>query len=231
MTRLSVIGSATERIAPDRGTVRLAVGFSGASREEIVARANELHAAVSAELTALAAPAESPLEAWSSGQLRFWSSRPWSEQGEVKPLLHESRAEFAATFTDFPALSAWVAGVTQREGTTLDGIDWTLAEDTAAAVRERAQVAAVRDAAQKAAVYAAALGLGAVTVRELADPGLLSQEGGPTARGGFAGADSLRMAAMPASGGAEFQPGDLSVEATVHVRYDAADASGARPLP
>ncbi|MEB4613898.1 SIMPL domain-containing protein [Leucobacter sp. M11] len=221
-TTITVTGQATEKIAPDLGAVRLSVGFSSPDRAEVVDSANRAHAAVIDSVRALP---EAEVDSWTSGQLRFWSYRPWNDQGEVKPLQHEAKAEITVRFSDFSALSAWVAEITLVEGTTLDGIEWSLREDTEQRVLEAAQREAVAAAVRKAEVYAAALALGTVTPVEVSDPGLLSPEQPPFARSAMM-SDSLRMSA-PGGSGAQFQPEDLTVEARVNVRFTAGGPAAA----
>ena len=219
-TVIAVRGNAEERIDPELGAVSLAVGVSGPERERALARTNEAHERLIAEVREL--EASGALDTWSAGQLRVWSHRPWNNEGKQLPVVHQTSADIEVVFTDLERLGEWVSAVSLGESVALGGIDWRLTDATRKRTEEAAQRAAVADAVAKAAIYASALGLGSPSPVELADTGLLTVQ--PVPPGGGERMFAMRAAADTSGGGAQFTPAKLVIAASVDARFSAEPA-------
>lgn len=212
---ITVRGEHETRLAPEEAVVSVSVRRDGPDRGAVVEQVAALAGPLREDLTAQAA--DGAVREWSSGQMSVWAHRPWNEQGAQLPLVHTAAVEIAATFADLAALSGWLTRTAEIDGVHVDGVQWRLTRETAAATRTEVAAAAVRDAVERATAYAAALGRTAVTALEIADVGLLSQPdaGRP---------EMLRMAkasfAADAGGPTlELRPADVVVTAAVEARF------------
>lgn len=138
-------------------------------------------------------------------QVRISAQRPWNDRGEQLPLVHTATVGVTAHFQDFSALGRWVT----TDGLTVQYIDWTLTDETRAALERRTRQAAVRDAATRAQDYADALDLGPVQVRTIRDP-----ESEPAPRLMMARADS-----RGASPDIDFTPAPIEIDAQIHAGF------------
>ena len=68
---------------------------------------------------------------WSSQRVAVWANRPWNSEGKQLALVHYASVEFIATFTDFAAMSWWVADLAERDGIQIDEVTWQLTPATA----------------------------------------------------------------------------------------------------
>src|SRR5699024_12660664 len=71
----------------------------------------------------------------------------------------------------------WVTELSQRDGVTVNRIEWTLTERTRDTVTAEVRRAAVADAIDKATAYAEAAGFARVHPVAISDPGLLQGTG------------------------------------------------------
>jgi len=213
---ITVRGEHEVRIAPERAIVTLSVALDGPDRESVVARTLALADPV---LRSIVAREESGAVAeWSSRRLAVRSERPWSNDGTRLALVHHAAVDFAATFTDFTELSAWVADVSAWDGVSVNSTAWILTPETRARVEQEVAAEAVRTAVMRAGAYATALGLTKVEPIEIADAGLITDGGA----GDMAPKALRAFAAPPSASGLELQGDDLIVSATVEARFVAA---------
>lgn len=214
---ISVRGEHDTRVPAELGVVTVAVRIDGANREQVLSKAQSLAAQLNDELRA--AEAAKHLATWSSDRLSVWSDRPWNQDGKQLPLVHHAVVTTRSEFTDFAALSEWVAQVSTREGVTIDNLTWQLTRETARTVESEVAQGAVQVAVERARAYAAALGLTTVTAVEIADTGLLHGNVEPEA---FAMKTMMRGAADSAGSGAiELEPGKIRISSTVEARFAA----------
>jgi len=219
---ISVTGEAKAHRAAERGTVHLTIGFEGRRRAEVLPPTEALHAEVTAVLGSLRDDA-GPVTWWSSDQIRVGGHRPWNNQGKQLPIVYRTAVTVRAKFSDFERLGSWVTELSQRDGVTVNRIEWTLTERTRDTVTAEVRRAAVADAIDKATAYAEAAGFARVHPVAISDPGLLEGTGGgspgpqPAAYSARAGAP--RGAAEP--GGIEFTPEEITISAQVHARFAA----------
>ncbi len=219
-TQFTVRGSHTVFHRPERGTAHVTLAFEGPELPPVFDRVVAQLEAVKASTRALHDPADGPVTSWSTGHVRTWAQRPWSQDGEQLPLVHHASVGVEVCFSDFTALGAWVGyHVAETAGFTLDGVDWSLTEKNHLELERKVRSRAVHDAVRRAQEYADALGLGAVQAVAIADAGLLGSGLSPLGDGG---APFMRLAAASAKeGGAELElaPEDVEVAAEVHARF------------
>lgn len=209
---ITVRGSHTVRVPPQRATVHATVAMEGPSAEPVFEAVTARLAEVVASLEALRHPKRGPVTRYAVEQVRRGSHRPWNTEGKQLPLVHTAALSVAATFRDFAELAAWVGWSAGVDGLSVDHVDWTLRESRRRKLERATRQQAVRDARRRAQDYADALDLGAVSVRTISDPGL-----GPPV-------PVARLAAMSAGGRApapEFvlRPEDVEISAHVEAGF------------
>lgn len=216
-TTITVHGSFETFRPAERATVHVGVGFEGSKRESVVTETTKSTQALVAGIVDRHDPEHGPVTWWASDRIRVWSSRPFNDKGEQKPLVHHALTSTRAKFRDFEELARWVERAATYPGVRIDGIDWALTESTKQSLIADVRRRAVEDARAKAEEYAGALGLAELSCVALADPGMLGDQvhgggGGPVA---FARAASMKADA----GGLELTPEDIAVSASVDARF------------
>jgi uncharacterized protein YggE len=222
-TEITVRGSFSAFLPPERGTVRASITHEGADMGTVYDRVAHDLATVKASVTRLQAVDPAPLTWWSAGQLRTWSQRPWHKDGKQLPMVHHAGVDVEVKFRDFAALSRWVGEhVSGTGGFRVTQVIWALTAARRDALFADARTRAVRDALARAQQYADALQLGTVRPVAIADAGMLATQHLPEAAHG---GTFLRAAASPAGGGdVELLPEDIEVSATVDARFLAGEA-------
>jgi uncharacterized protein YggE len=219
---ISVRGSNTREVPPERADVRIHVGTDGPVPDDVAARTASAAAEVRSTIEPLLDPATGPVTGWSSGGVRTWSERPWNQEGGQLPFVHHAQQSFEVEFADFVAMARWLGQVGSLDGASVDGVAWTLTDERRDVVLAEVRTAAVRDARTKAESYARALGLGDVTPVAIADAGLLAgaPPGGPA---------PMAMAARMKDAGPSFElnPHGLQITAEVEARFVARPSIGA----
>lgn len=230
MPRIVVTGRSEHHQPAERGTVHLGVDVADATAEEAVARAGRAHAAVVAEVRALA----------TSGAVTWWSAenvvaapfyewhKPYPDRDGVRRLRHRAAATLQVKFRDAAALAAFSAHVATAPDVQVGHVEWALTEARRTELEAAARAGAVRDAVRRAQQYADALGLGPVRLVALYDEGLR-----PGVDGG--GAGQMFVASMRSPGGGPgdggelaVRPQDITVVVTVTADFDA-DPTGVAP--
>ena len=215
---ITVRGEHEVRAAPEEGVVRISVRGEGGERGPVVERIAALADPIRNDLAAR--KGHGSLREWSSQRVAVWANRPWNSEGKQLALVHYASVEFVATFTDFAAMSWWVADLAERDGIQIDDVTWQLTPSTAQRVEADVAAAAVRAAVERATAYAAAIGLATVTPLEIADVGLLTRNDT-----GSTPAPAMMRAAFAADtggvAGIELQPEDIVVSAAVEARFNA----------
>lgn len=203
-------------LPPERALLHLTITHEGSAPDRVYADTAGTHRRLTSLLTELHDPDAGPVRRWSSGQIRTWSHRPWSQDGRQLPVVHDAAVDLRVRFSDFARLSDLVAAVNGWSGVTIEQVEWTVTDTTRASAVREARAAAVRDAMDKATEYAAALGLGAVRAIEVADVGMLR---GVLARD--IAPHALRAEAGVASDGpaVEFRPDDIEISVGVDARF------------
>jgi len=215
---ITVRGEHEVRAAPEEGVVRISVRAEGHERGPVVERIASLADPIRGDLAARRE--QGTLRDWSSQRVAVWANRPWNSEGKQLSLVHYASVEFIATFTDFAAMSWWVADLAERDGIQIDEVTWQLTRATAQRAEADVAAAAVRAAVDRATAYAAAIGLATVTPLEIADVGLLTRNDSSPSP-----APAMMRAAFAADAGGgagiELQPEDIVVTAAVEARFTA----------
>lgn len=212
---ITVRGSHTVYVPPERATVRLQVGLEGAEAAAVYAEVSSIAGDVRRSIEELHRPDAGPITWWSSDQIQTWAKRPWNQDGKQLPLVHHARVLFQAKFSDFTELSRWITTISATRGTSVVGVDWALTMVRKDALTGEVRTAAVRQALAKAQAYADALDLGEVRAVALADAGML---GAGSPEGGVTHIGAARMAAA-AVDDVELAPLDIAITATVDGRF------------
>jgi uncharacterized protein YggE len=220
-TEFTVRGSHAAFQRPERGTVRVTLGFEGPQLKPVHERVVHDLESVQRSVKALHDPEHGPVTWWSTKHVRTWADRPWNQDGKQLPLVHHASVGLEVKFRDFAALSTWIGShVASTQGFSLDGVVWALTENRRRDLERSVRTRAVQDAARRAQEYADALGLGPVRPVAVADAGMLST--GLSPMGGGA-APYQRMSAMAKdSGGStemELAPDDIEVAVEVDARF------------
>ncbi len=219
-TEITVRGSFTAYLPPERGTVRATIALEGPAIKPVYDQVVRDLEAVKASVAALHDPDRGPVTWWSTQQVRTWANRPWNKDGKQLPLVHHASVGVEVKFRDFAELGRWVSHhVATTSGFSLAGITWALTEKRKQETTRDVRVRAVKDAARRAQEYADGLDLGAVRPVAIADAGMLGEGLSPSGGGGQ---PFLRAAAAPAGGGGpelELLPEDIEIAASVDARF------------
>ena len=121
---ITVRGEHEVRAAPEEGVVRISVRAEGHERGPVVERIASLADPIRSDLAAR--KEQGTLRDWSSQRVAVWANRPWNSEGKQLSLVHYASVEFIATFTDFAAMSWWVADLAERDGIQIDDVTWQL---------------------------------------------------------------------------------------------------------
>jgi uncharacterized protein YggE len=218
-TIITVQGEHEERRRAEHGTVRIQVTYDGPDRQETLAHATARHAELVAGLREIQEAPGSPVLRWSSGQLRVWGDRPWSQSGEQLPIVHHAQITLEAEFSDTNTLSDWVGTISLRDGVMVEGVSWSLSDETRLALADEVSRRAIADAVGKATRFATALGLSALRPIAVSDPGMLGDAGAPPQP------LALHAARMVASDATSMplalEPDEIPVIVQVHARFAA----------
>ncbi len=215
---ITVRGSFSAFRPPERATVHVSLAMEASTSEAAYAEAGRSAAMVSNGLTELHNPDGGPVTWWSSDQIRTWAHRPWNNEGKQLPLVHLAKVTFAAKFSDFDRLSAWVAQTTAVKGATVERIEWALTVAHRESLTREVRARAVQDARDKAQSYADALSLGPARVVALADAGMLEQGLSPV--GSAAPQQFSRMAATNEVPQVGFAPEDVEISAVTDAKFE-----------
>ena len=221
--QITVVGSHSWSLAPERGTVHLHVDIEGDDRAATSRAAAEVVDALGRDVHRLRQGHDAPLTWYSVGPLVTRSWRPWGPDGQPLPPRYGASADLRAKFRDFSALAEVTGGWAEREGVQLTHVEWALTEATRTASEAAALTRAVEQARARALALAQAAGYATVEVEEVADPGLLVAPppvGGPVPLAGSM-ARAVAFKAEDAGGGGGLAPEDVRGEAVVHARFRA----------
>lgn len=215
---ITVRGESEKRVAPERGTVHLSVRADGPERGRVVERVAQWSAPLRAQLEQRVV--DGAVDEWSSQRVSVWSQRPWTSDGQRLALAHYASVDYDATFSDFAALSWWVAQVSEHDGVHVNHIDWSLTPATHRRIEADAATEAVGVALSRARAYASALGLDTVAPLQIADSGLLTQAEARTQPA----MEVMRTAAFSADSAPtslDLQPANIVVTSSVEARFAA----------
>ncbi len=210
-----VRGQARGRYRPERGIIHLVVRVEGADKPAVYTRAVEAHA----DLTRALTDHESAggVARWSADSVRVYSYRPYSETGERRELVYNTRIRIEAEFVDFEKLSEFIDVWASVDAVEIGDIDWDLRDETRRERERELRRAAVDDAILKAQAYSDAVGRGPVTPVLLSDPDMASRVPPSPRR-----AMPMAVAAGPTpSPSLELRTDDIEIAVAVDARFRA----------
>ncbi|MFE0749383.1 SIMPL domain-containing protein [Gordonia sp. NPDC058843] len=210
-----VRGHARGRYRPERGIIHLVVRVDGADKPAVYARAVEVHADLTRALTGH--ESAGAVTRWSADSVRVYSHRPYSETGERRELVYNTRIRIEAEFVDFERLSEFIDIWASVDAVEIGDVDWDLREETRRERERELRRAAVDDAMLKAQAYSDAVGRGPVTPVLLSDPDMAARVPASPRR-----AMPMAVAAGPsASSSLELRTDDIEIAVAVDARFRA----------
>jgi len=210
---IHVRGSHLVTLPPEQATVHATVSFDGPEVAPVFGAVTNSTARVRSSIEERHHPKKGPVTRYTIDQVRVGSHRPWNNEGEQLPLVHNAAVSVEAIFTDFDDLARWLAWAAGVDGVSIGYIDWGLTDATRRKVERTARQKAVRDAARRAQDYADALGLGSVQPRGVNDPGLSD----PIQRKVMLA--SAMSAPLDGSPEVSLRPDDVAIEAQVEATF------------
>ncbi len=214
---ITVRGQHEQRVSPERAIAHVSAVADGPDRGTVVERVAALAFPVREDLSARTSAGT--VAEWSSQRVSVWADRPWNNEGVQLDLVHHASVELTATFTDFMVLSDWLNDIAATDGLQVGPVEWHLTPDTRSRVEREVATAAVAIAVERAQAYAAAIGVGTVSPREIADVGLLSDS--PEAAAPRMNVKAAMAMDSAGPGAVDFQPDDIVVTAAVEARFTA----------
>jgi uncharacterized protein len=221
MTTIAVTGSAEQRHPAERGTVRLSVGAQARSSAAAVAATTKLHRLVIAEIKNFVTSGAAT--SWSADRVVSYSAESFGGSGDTAQdglavRTHAASAVVEVTFADFGALGDWIATVAERDGVSIESVDWTLTDATLADRTLAVRAQAVTDAHARAEAYAAAAGLTLGGLIAIFEPGLR-----PNTPGSANDSAVFARSMTTTSSGRSFElrPSDITISASITADYEA----------
>lgn len=166
-----VTGKSSVTHAPERGTLRFSVKGNGPEQDKI---AKEV-ATSSTNLQKWMKSAfyhwndEGPLTQFSSTSIKTWTKSTDRKERPV-PNPHHASISFRAVFRDFTKLNQAIEELLVYPKVEIDGLDWSLTDETGSRLASDARKLALRDAIKQADDYSEVLER-SVSVVEVTDNG------------------------------------------------------------
>ncbi|ATD70028.1 MULTISPECIES: SIMPL domain-containing protein [Gordonia] len=214
MSELEIVvrGNARGRYAPERGVIDIAVHLEGPVKSAVYESAVTLHSRITDALGEL--EAAGAVNRWTAESVRVYSYRPYTNEGESREPMYNTRIRLDAEFGDFEKLSEFIDTWSGEEGVTIDGVRWDVHEASRRAHERELRREAVEDAIAKAQAYSDAVGRGPVTPTLLSDPDMVDHVASPRAR--------LMGAAVAGSAPSlELRADDIEIDVAVDARFRA----------
>lgn len=218
--QISVMGTSEYSIPPERGTAQMRVTAEDVDAARASRRAQSAVARIDAEVRRLAAGDDAPVTWFSVGPLTTSSWQPTNPQGKPGPRRYSASARIQVKFRDFTELAAAVTRWGADEDVNVGYVEWALTDATRLEVEAKALTDAVADARQRATAIATACGYATIRVEQVADPGLLG-ENGPMPAVAYDGPAGVMMRGKAVAETTELSPEDVRGSAKVHARFRA----------
>ena len=210
---ITVQGTHSVRVDPERAELHLAAQVESGSRERALADVTRTANSLAETIAALEG-----VERHSIDPVRVSSWRPSDQNGRRLAERITARVSLVVEFTDFASLADFTTRVGAQAGVQLGGVAWSVTDATRERLEAEVMAEAVRQARVRATAMADADGGGDLEIVEMADPGLL---GGPGAfaAGGHPEMRAMAMGMASDGGSVEIVPEKVEVSASVHVRF------------
>ncbi len=209
MATVTVVGSATATVRPDRVVARLQLSSLAAQPADAI----DAVAASSRRLEALLADVGIAAEESATSGIEI--GEEWQHRRDENVLVgYRASVRVAVTVTDLEVLGRLVRDAVAHVGAQVQGLDWSV--DATNPVRRELLGQAAVDARARADAYATALGLTVSAVDAVSELPL-SAPPEPMPRGGAAFAMKMASAEMDQLA---TSPGQVEITARVHVRFN-----------
>lgn len=202
-------GTGRREVQPERALLRAHLGFESSSLDSAVSSTTALANDV---IPALEKLNESEISKLVVNPLRTSTWRPYANDGSLKPARYSAQVVVIAEFVDFVELARTSVRLGERDGVTLDNVEWTLTPQTRRAVEAEVLAEAIADAEARAEVMAQAAHCQRVEFTKLADSGLIGTEAEPRV---------MRSASFGSDAGFKVSPDDLTVAVSVEAQFQA----------
>lgn len=224
MATIATKGEASAHFPPERGTVSLRVSFTGERRDEVLQRAQHVHAYL---VDAAKGHVDASRATWwgadgvsASGYDEWIKPHPHQDAQKVRRFRAGSTVQ--VKFSDFAALSQWVGTTSLVDGVSVHGVAWTLTRVRREAEADALRAAAAVDALRRAQAFAASLGLGPVRLVTLYEDGLRPHvAGGDRPIGVGPGVRAMAASTHEESPEFELRPEDIVIEVVVTADFEA----------
>jgi len=215
----TVRGAAQREVRPERAKALLGVEATGAHRGEVWEQAQQAHQHLTSQAAELVATGQAA--DWTAQEIQVGTYQEWvplaGNPGQSEPVRRfRASGDVAVEFTDFTALSRWLATVAEIPNVEVRGVSWSLTTATRVRLLREIRHEAVQDAIQRARDYAADFGQPELTLSAVYEPGLYP---GPDSSGGIANPVMPRALMMADSSAAmpsvELKPATISLTAEI----------------
>ncbi|KAJ5385613.1 Protein of unknown function DUF541 [Penicillium concentricum] len=215
--KIIVTGKSSITHLPERGTLRFSVKGNGPEQEKVAkevatSSTNLQNWIISTFNSRSDDDPEPPLTKFSSTSIRTWTkSTDRHDQPVLNP--HHASISFQAVFRDFAKLNHAIEELLVYPKVEIDGLDWTLTDETGRRLASDARKLALRDAIQQAEDYSEVIGRD-VSVAEITDHGIspyrAQRQMVAASYGGQPGEDPVPL---------DLTPQDIDVESNVNVTF------------
>ncbi|KAJ5961374.1 uncharacterized protein N7479_008524 [Penicillium vulpinum] len=218
--KILVVGKPSISQTPERGTIRFSVKGVGHEQEKVakevtISSTNLQNWIKSSFYSRTDDEPEPPLTKFSSTSIRTWT-KSTDRNGNNESHPHHASISFEAVFHDFTKLNHAIKELLIYPKVEIDGLDWSLTDETGRRLASDARKLALRDAIQQASDYSEVLGR-AVSVVEIADQGMSPYRANhrqmmAASFGSHTGEDPSPL---------DLTPQDIDVESHVNVTFEA----------
>lgn len=213
--KITVEASSSRRVAAERARVHTEALWEAATRQRAVSGVSKVVASLTSELEGLA---NKGVESYSASPARVSTWRPSAEDGRRAAPRTTAVVELVVVFDNLEVLSKWAVANAEREGLTINHVEWLLTESTAAAVEEEVLAGALERARGRALSLAKADGAAGVETISVTDRGSATPQLSQPMMSRAAGYDSAEDAQV------SVVPELIGVEASLVVRFQTLDA-------
>lgn len=216
-----VTGKSTVTHEPERGTLRFSVKGNGPEQDkvakEVATSSTNLQNWIKSKFYSWTdGDGEAPLTTFSSTSIRTWT-KSTDRHDQPVPNPHHASMSFKAVFRDFTKLNHAIEELLVYPKVEIDGLDWSLTDETGRRLASDARKLALRDAIQQADDYSEVLGRD-VSVVEIADQGMTPYRA--THRHMMAASFGTHPGEDPVP--LDLTPQDIDVDSQVNVTFQAA---------
>ncbi|CAG8893799.1 unnamed protein product [Penicillium egyptiacum] len=216
-----VTGKSSVTHAPEHGTIRFSVKENGPEQDKVAREVVTLSTYLQSWIKSTFRfrtddEPDAPLMKFSSTSVRTWT-KSTDRHDQPVPNPYHASVSFKAVFRDFAKLNQAIEELIVYPKVEIDGLNWSLTDETGRRLASDARKLALRDAIQQADDYSEVLER-QVSVVEITDHGMSPYKA--THRNMMAGSFGSHPGEDPAP--LDLTPQDIDVESQVNVTFQAA---------